>query len=203
MVARLTPDQKAACSNHVGVKLHFWNLYFDINIHLHFPGLQNSNSQDLQRCSRQSRLSTRPHQSVPQGCSRPVSWTRTRSCSNTQDLDSSTLYQGLVSPKKIFENESSGRDNPKELSGVFLQKEVSENEEWVFEVASCDQVEDFVASIQTFTWTHHPVTGNGNENRVPILGTYMMAKFNEADSVLSLSWWCIIGPLAQLVRASC
>ena len=32
MVARLTPDQKAACSNHVGVKiiLHFFQSHFDI-----------------------------------------------------------------------------------------------------------------------------------------------------------------------------
>ena len=27
MVARLTPDQKAACSNHVGVSLHFMLLF--------------------------------------------------------------------------------------------------------------------------------------------------------------------------------
>ena len=34
MVARLTPDQKAACSNHVGVSNIFLFLVFSLNTHL-------------------------------------------------------------------------------------------------------------------------------------------------------------------------
>ena len=84
--------------------------------------------QNLSNCSGQSRLPTRPDQSVLERRSRLVSRTGTRSGSDSQDPDSAEVHSWMVLQKKVPENESGSHCHSEELQSVPRQEAVPANE---------------------------------------------------------------------------